>query len=117
MLIDAETAVLKIIGFSPTGDLGPLTGYTSKRRKAVWYLKAPPDKPPTCWQIAQRNKFRALARVWTALQPSQRASWMEAARKARLSITGYNLFIWYQLRQDTKAIETIQRQSGINVLT
>jgi len=117
MLIDAKGKVLKLCGFSPTGDFGPLTGYTSKRGKAVWYLKAPPKTPPTGWQRIQRWRFRFAARAWKSLTSSQRADWLAAATKARLNITGYNLFVWYQLLPDRAVIRTVEHQSGINLLT
>ena len=39
-----------------------------------------------------------------------------AARAAGLSITGYNLFVWYQYSQDLATIQTIEHQTGINLL-
>jgi len=116
MLIDAKGKVLKLCGFSPTGDFGPLTGYTSKRGKAVWYMKAPPKTPPTGWQRLQRWRFRLAALAWNSLTSSQRADWLLAAPKARLNITGYNLFIWYQLMRETPVIRTVERQSGVTLL-
>jgi len=116
MLIDKHHKVLKLIGFSPTGDLGPLTGYTTKRGKAVWFLKAPPKIPPTGWQTVQRNAFRMNAFAWKALPPEQRANWMDAAHLARLTITGFNLFTWYHLRPDPAVIRTIERISGIKLI-
>jgi len=116
MLIDAESKVLKLCGFSPTGDFGPLTGYTSKRGKAVWYMKAPPKTPATGWQRQQRSRFRFAALAWRSLTSSQRAAWLAAARKARLNITGYNLFVWYQLVREIAVIRTVERQSAIDLL-
>lgn len=115
MLIDAHSKVLKIIGFRPTGDFGPLTGYTSKRGKAVWYLKAPPKTPPTGHQLHQRNLIRMVARLWTSLTPAQRADWLAAAQLAALRITGYNLFVYYHLTLDTRTVATVERISGVNL--
>lgn len=111
-----QNPVLQFAGFRPTGDFGPLTGYTSKRGRAVWYLKAPPKTPPTGYQTSQRNKFRMTALAWNALRPEQRTAWMEAARGAHLHITGFNLFVWYQLRRDHAVIRTVAHQSGIDPL-
>ncbi|MEE9602715.1 MAG: hypothetical protein V3V75_05375 [Thermoguttaceae bacterium] len=116
MLIDSTHKVLKIAGLRPTGDFGPLTGYTSKRGKAVWYLKAPPKTPPTGWQRQQRWRFRFAAHNWRALTPAARANWLTAARNARLNITGYNLFVWFQIRPDRAVIRTIEQQTGITLL-
>ena len=116
MLIAPKSKALNLLGLRPTGDLGPLTGYTSKRGKPVWFLKAPPTSPPTGWQIHQRNLFRAIAVHWNHLSPEQRAAWLAAAEAARLKITGYNLFVWYHLTNDRAAIATIEHQTGIQLL-
>lgn len=116
MLIAPETKVLNYLGFSPTGDLGPLTGYTTKRGRGVWYLKAPPKTPSTPWQTRERNKFRLIALLWNGLPAAQRQDWLSAAGAAKLNITGYNLFVWYQHTQDDATIHTIERQSGITLI-
>ena len=117
MLIGPKIKALHLIGLRPTGDLGPLTGYTSKRGKAVWFLKAPPKIPPTCWQIVQRNAFRINAIAWNALEPQVRANWLNAAKIARLTITGFNLWTWYNLCPDPAVIRTIEHVSGIKLIT
>jgi len=116
MQVNPTDKILCFLGFSPTGDLGALTGYTSKRGKPVWYLKAPPKTPPTGYQIHHRNVFRQTAAAWRALSDVERANWMEAARLARLHLTGFNLFVWYQIKGDTAVIQTIERHSGITLL-
>jgi len=105
-----------MIGFAPSGDLGPLTGYTSKRGKPVWYLKAPPKIPATPWQRGMRNFFRLAAEAWTHLQPQERTDWLAAAKKARLKITGYNLWIWFQYTGNRPVIHTVERHSGIKLI-
>jgi len=107
---------LTFIGFGPTGDLGPLTGYTSKRGKAVWYLKAPPKTPATGWQQRQRNQFKITALLWNGLTEAARQDWLTAARRAHLNITGYNLFVWYQYTQDHAVIHTIEQQAKISLI-
>lgn len=117
MLLAPNDKTLNLLGFGPTGDLGPLTGYTSKRRRPVFFLKSPPTSPPTQWQTRQRNVFRLLARNWQALTPAKRAAWQAAAFDARLNITGHNLFVWYHSVGDPETIRTIENQTGINLLT
>ena len=46
MVMTPEDIMLSFLGFGATGDLGPLTVYTNKRGKLVWFLKAPPTCPP-----------------------------------------------------------------------
>lgn len=116
MLIATDTKLLNYLGLQPTGDLGPLTGYTTQRGKGVWYLKAPPKTPATGWQARERNRFRLIAALWRNLHHFQRSDWLRAARAAGLSITGYNLFVWYQYSLDDQAIHTVERQSRITLL-
>jgi len=116
VLIAPKAKMLNLLGFRPSGDLGPLTGYTSKRGKPVWYLKAPPKEPPTGYQIHYRNVFRLVAMAWKGLPTWQRTNWLAAARRASLRITGYNLFLWYYHTRDTAVIRTIEHQTGISLL-
>lgn len=116
-MFSPKQKLFTLLGLQPTGDLGPLTGYTSKRGKPVWFLKAPPTKPPTGWQIHQRNLFRLCARHWSRMLPQDRKAWLDAARLAHLNITGYNLFVYYHLTKDRAAIATVEQQSGIPLLT
>lgn len=108
--------VLRLIGMNPTGDLGYLTCYTSRRAGTVWFPKAPPLTPPTAWQRRNRNRFRLAAQAWRNLDEEIRQNWALAARRARLYVTGYNLWVWWQLRRQLPQLRTIERQSGINLL-
>lgn len=116
MKIRKDDRVLSVVGWQPTGDLGPLTGYTTRSGKAVWFLKAPPKTPPTGWQRKQRNRFRLIAIMWRRLTEEQRQNWLQAADAARLNITGYNLFVWYHHKLDHAVIRTIEHQTGINLI-
>lgn len=116
MKIATDSTFLNLLGFQPTGDLGPLTGYTTQRGKGVWYLKAPPKTPATGWQARERNRFRLIAALWRQIYPTQRSAWLRAAPAAGLSITGYNLFVWYQYTLDDAVIHTVERQSRITLL-
>jgi len=117
VIIAPDHKLLNLLGFGPTGDLGPLTGYTTKRGRPVWYLKAPPKTPPTQYQIHYRNLFRLVAMAWQSLPPGKRADWLAVSRRANLRITGYNLFLWYHHTRDTAVIRTIEHQTGINLIS
>ncbi len=104
------------MGFGQTGDLGPFTIYTTRRRRCVWFIKAPPLKPPSALQVYQRNRFRMAAKAWRKLTIVNRRAWRAAAATASLGVTGYNLFIFWQLRRDRAAIATIERRSNVTLI-
>jgi len=110
------TNLLPLLGINPSGDLGPYTIYRTKRTGVVWFPRSPPEMPSSYLQRHQRNNWKYSARVWAAETPTVRANWMRAGRLARLSITGYNLFIYYQTTKDVAAIQTIERLTGISLL-
>lgn len=115
-MLTPTSKILSILGWNPTGDLGPLTGYTTKRGKIVWFLKAPPTSPPSQWQLHQRNTFRLIAMAWRGLAQADRDQWHLAEVRGHLNITGYNLFVWYWVHKDIETIRTIQRQTGTNLV-
>lgn len=117
MVMTPQDELLSFLGFGATGDLGPLTGYTNKRGKLVWFIKAPPTCPATDWQISQRNTFRLIAMAWKALSDPARQQWHLAETRGHLNITGYNLFTWWSITEDDGPILTIQHQTGTNLIT
>ena len=117
MVMTPEDIMLSFLGFGATGDLGPLTGYTNKRGKLVWFLKAPPTCPPRPWQISQRNTFRLIAMAWNGLSSAARKQWHLAEVRGHLNITGYNLFTWWSITGDDAIIHTIEHQTGTNLIS
>lgn len=117
MVMTPQDRLLSWLGFNPTGDLGPLTGYTNKRGKLVWFIKAPPTCPARPWQISQRNTFRLIAMTWKALSDADRQQWHLAETRGHLNITGYNLFTWWSITGDDATIRTIEHQTGTNLIT
>ncbi len=103
-------------GWNTQGDFGPYTFYTSKRKGLVFFLRAPPKEKPSVWQTHQRTIWKQIADLWTNTTEENRTNWEKASKKLRLSITGYNLWMWYHCHADRKIIETIERQSGITLL-
>lgn len=111
-MLATDRRFVSILGFRPTGDLGPLTFYTAKNGKIVVFPRAPPLQPPSQRQRHQRNLFRHAAAVWQTLPGSRRAQWTALARDNYLRITGYNLFVYYQLKHDAAAIRTLKPSWG-----
>lgn len=117
MVMQPHDRILSFLGWGATGDLGPLTGYTNKRGKLVWFLKAPPTCPPAPWQISQRNTFRLIAMAWKGMTEPARHQWHLAETRGHLNITGYNLFTWWSITQDHATIRTIEHQTGTNLIS
>lgn len=109
--------LFNFFGLNPTGDFGPWTFYTATNKKPVMFLKSPPTKPPTDRQTFQRDSFRFFAMLWKKLSDDVRADWEAASLRAHLRMTGYNLFVWYQAHKNDQVIQTIERQSGVQLLT
>ena len=103
-------------GWNTQGDFGPYTFYTSKRKGLVFFPRAPPKEPASPWQTHQRKIWTAIADMWTNTTQANRDAWEAASKKLRLSITGYNLWMWYHCHGDRPTIATIERQSGITLL-
>lgn len=106
----------QFLGVNTNGDLGPYTFYTSKRKRLVVFLKTWPKDPATYNQTLNRNRWRHAAIRWRRLSTSARNDWTLLARRANTTVTGYNLFIFYMMNTNIKIIETLQRQTGINVI-
>jgi len=98
------------------GDVGPYTTYTSKRRLLVAYAKAPPTKPPTYYQARLRNLWRAAAFSWKNLRTENKKAWTKAAKRAKLSITGYDLWMHYLTTGDEPAVRTVERLAHTRLL-
>jgi hypothetical protein len=107
---------LSLLGFNATGDLGHLTAYTSRRVGTVWFDKAPPLKPPSAFQLRQRDKLTLAAQAWRILDDFDKQRWHDACRLAHLYIHGYNLWIWWHLTRARAGLSTIERQSGLALI-
>lgn len=111
-----DTILIPWLGLNVQGDLGPWTFYQSSRGPRIWFVKAPPLMPPTPAQISVMNQFRLAAYNWRALEPQRRADWLSSAKRAKLRITGYNLFVYWQLKGDDATIRTVERLSGLQLI-
>lgn len=103
------------LGMYITGDIGPLTFYTSQRAKLVAFPRAPPLVPPSTLQETFREYFRQAATAWRGLTNDERANWLEAATRCNLAIHGYDLWTWYYRTRADDELRTIERQSGLSL--
>ena len=104
------------LGFVAWGDIGPTTIYKRKDGRLVIFKKTWPDKPPTGDQLDQRSRYSCAALAWRTLTPDKKTAWTQAAARASLCMTGYNLFLHWQLSDDDSAIETLERQTSTSLL-
>lgn len=109
--------ILSFFGLRPTGDFGPWTFYTNKQGIPVWFIKSPPEKPPTARQIFVRTKLADFARSWTFLTKQDKINWEKASKRPNLRMTGYNLFQWWRWHGNRTVMKTIERQSGEQLLS
>lgn len=112
----ANTELLKYLGFSSQGDLGPWTFYTGRRNQLVWFVKSPPLEPPSQLQTTCRNRFRLNGYLWRKLSHEHQSNWETASKRAHLRINGHNLFTFWNLTKDDAAIRTVERLSNLNLI-
>ena len=108
--------LLSLLGFVYWGDFAELTMYRSKRGRLVIFSKTRPDKPITQLQGDQRERLYEASQAWNALSDAERSAWEAASKKASLCMTGYNVFVYWHLTRDTGAIQTLERQTGQDLL-
>jgi len=108
--------LFSIFSIALWGDFGPLTIYKNKKGRVVWFAKTWPHKPASPLQAIQRQKMRDAAIAWHALTPAAQAEWERATKRASLCLHGYDLFVHHELTPDTRAIQTLERQTNTNLL-
>lgn len=111
----AWTIPWNLMALQVSGDFADLTVYTNKNGKKVAFLKAPPDKPPTELQIAQRARFKLAQAGWMALSHPIKNDYEEMCSRANVPMTGQNIWIHSALTNDAQAIQTLIGQTGITV--
>jgi hypothetical protein len=104
-----------ILGMNVQGDLGPMTMYTSKRKKLVAFLRAPPLNPPSPTQEIMRDLFRTYAANWRAAGQTTRDAWNSACKRCNLGLCGYTLWVWFSRTRDAGSLATIEQQSGLSL--
>lgn len=116
-MAETDNRLLAMLGLRVTGDAGPWTFYFSSRKQIVFYPRMPADKPASPAQVVLRAYFKAAAMTWRALPIAKQKAWERASKRAWLRCTGYNLWTYYAVTSDRQTINTIERQSGVSLLT
>ena len=100
------------LGIRAQGDIAGMTVYRTKRGKQVIFPKTRPKAPPGPLALRNQNRFRLATAAWVAIGQVAQRKWKNAALRSHLGITGYNLFIAWQMKRDRAAMKTIERISG-----
>jgi len=108
--------LFSLLGLVAWGDIGPLTMYRRKDGRLVIFKKTWPNEKPTGDQLDQRSRYSCAALAWRALTPDKRTAWTQAAARASLCATGYNLFLHWKLSGDDSAIATLEHQTSTSLL-
>jgi len=108
---------LALLGWSLTGDFGGLTAYTTEKGKVVMFPRAPPLNPPSDAQQLQRDRLTEAANEWALFPLGTQQKWQQAARRASLRITGYNLWVYWHMSGDTATVATVSHQTGIDLVS
>jgi hypothetical protein len=97
------------LGFYPAGDFGPFTWYTSKNRRVVRFLRAPPTSPPSWLQQRQRSAWIAAAATWSTNSSAFRTWWHAVAALNGLKIGGYNLYMHLTTANDPSGLQALKQ--------
>ncbi len=104
-----------VLGIIVSGDISGLTIYTDRHGRKVVFPKAPPKEPPSPWQIVVRARFKAAQAEYMAQPADEKERWEQITLRTNLCMTGQNLFIHVAMRSDYGILDTLMRQSGVNV--
>jgi len=105
----------QMMGLQVSGDVAGYTIYTDMKGRKVAFPIAPPKEPPSPAQIKHRDRFRRAQAAWTALTLTQKADLERATQIASLAMTGQNFYLAVALQTNSKLVETIERQTGIDL--
>lgn len=110
-------SIFQFLGVLTNGDAGPYTFYTSSRKRLVVFLKTWPHDPATYNQKLNRDRWRHAAQRWQRLTQETKNLWNQLSFRAHTTVSGYNLFIYYMTNNGADEIQTLQRLTGIDVIT
>jgi len=112
----APRNLVLLAGLRLSGDLGPWTIWCGRKNRRAIALRSTPKTPPSPLQLRCRARWLAAARAWGHLPEPARRQWALAARRARLTISGYNLWMACQIAQRRDTITSIERSTGLTLL-
>jgi hypothetical protein len=101
-----------LLGWHPTGDVGPYTIYTSSRGAVVTFPRSPALQPASFLQKLQRAKWSTAILLWQQMPSPDQATWSQVAKRASLRFTGYALWISANTRKINEHLATLEHQTG-----
>lgn len=112
----AFTIPWNLIGLQISGDIGDLTIYTDRFGKKVAFEKSPPKEPPSSEQIVLRSRFKQAQADYMAQSDQVKLAYEEATKRGSLTMTGQNLWISVAMRHTFDSLETLEVETGIELL-
>lgn len=112
----AKQARAGFLSLKLQGDVAGLTTYTSRRRRIVCYLQAPPKEPVTPDQAFFRSRFTFAIAAWRAMPKSQQLQWYQACKRANLRLGPTALIVAAAMPGQIATIRTIERQTATKLL-
>jgi hypothetical protein len=109
----AWTPDFSLVGLQVAGDVGPVTVYTDRFFRKIWFPRSPPKEPPSAIQIWQRDRWRSAIAAYNALTIPEKANLAACCRKLSLQVTGPSLWLWLSFRSSPSQKQTLERQSGL----
>lgn len=103
------------LGMIVSGDVGGYTIYTDRFGKKVIYPASPPKCPSTPNQLLQRLRFRLAQADYMSQPAAVKLAWETIPKRASLCATGQNLWLHFALCPDPAALQTLIRQTGVQV--
>lgn len=111
------TSLVTMSNLGVSGDIGDITFYNDRRGNIIFYPASPPLTPPSAAQRVMRQRWATYMRQWSELTAAQQADWRLAVQRAGLQIGATALWLWYQITRDRATLATIERQSGVSLVT
>jgi hypothetical protein len=88
-----------LLAFFVTGDIAGLTVIQNRQRHRIAYAKTYPKRHRSPGQNIQRNRFSQAINAWRELSAEQKTTLDTIAKRLRMPMSGYNLYLSCYLRE------------------
>jgi len=111
----AWTPPWNLLGLRISGDVGDVTLYKNKNGKTVVFPKDRRQDKQSQRRIDQQARFTTAQANWSALTSTEKLALEDMTKKLSIAMTGQNVYISCQLRNDIGGYSTLEDQSGITL--